>query len=290
MSFLENIIQNKQDELFLTKNYEITTFTKDKFQGFYSNNFVVRITNTFITALNNAKLVLPAAILVMLDNKFLKEDYWADLEMPRLVEKLLDNILLTVRTHKKQIKSSYWADHEPKIILLRPFLRPAYSLLDPQKTKTHRWHYGQEVERITAHYRVTYLNVDELNSSQRVLFDDYGNLSSYGIEQLWKSISDYFQRSDRDEYYAIKNFRAPKKSTATQTYTQQSTIPKSTQPEKQNLPIQAKQVLPQQQQFQHHAQDQFKPIPPQNIWQHNPSGDHLPPNNHFNQQGYNYQY
>lgn len=65
--------------------------------------------------------------------------------------------------------------------------------------------------------------MDKLNASQRVLFDDYGNLSDYGTERFWKSLSDYFRRLDRDEHNAIKRFRTHKKTMGTQTYTQQRT-------------------------------------------------------------------
>lgn len=156
----------------------------------------------------------------MLDNKFLKDQYSADQETPALVHKLFASIHETIKLRKSQIDNPYWEDNQPKLIYLRPIPRPAYSLLDPQKHKTMRRLYGQHVEKITEKFRVSLLNVDELNCSQRVLFDDFGNLSAYGIERFWKSLSDHFRRADRDEYYAVKNYRAPKKSVATQTYTQ----------------------------------------------------------------------
>lgn len=156
----------------------------------------------------------------MFDNKFLKEGYQADQGMPKLINSLFLNIHETIKSRKGQMPNAYWEDNQPKLVLLRPLPRPAYSLLDPQKSKTLRRLYAQHAERITEKYRVTLLNIDELNCSQRVLFDDYGNLSAYGIEKFWKSLSDYFRRSDRDEYYAIKNYRMPKKSVGVQTYMQ----------------------------------------------------------------------
>lgn len=175
-------------------------------------------------ALNASKFVLPTVLLLILDNKYLKEENFGDKQMPYLVEQLIISILNTVKTRKKQLHNSYWADHEPRIVLLRPMPRPAYSLVDPQKYKTIRRSYSREMEAIANHYRVTFLNIDELNCSQRVLFDDFGDLSPYGTERLWKSISDFFRRADREEYYAIKKYRTTKKSVATQTFTQQSTL------------------------------------------------------------------
>lgn len=162
--------------------------------------------------------------MIFLDNKFLKEDYFADKEMPRLVEKLISNLLQSVKTRKKQLKNQFWDDHEPRIILIRPLPRPAYSLLDPKKVKILRRLCSNEVEKVALHHRVTFLNIDELNCSQRVLFDDYGNLSQYGIEKFWHSISEYLRRFDRDEYYAVKKFRTPTRTIGTQTFTQQTTI------------------------------------------------------------------
>lgn len=216
-------METHPEDLYMTKNYSIEIFSKDNQKGYPSNNFVVRISNSFITALNTAKIVLPSVVVLILGNQFLKDQYLTDQGMPRLVDKLLWILHNTVKSRKKQLGNAYWEDHEPKIILLRPLPRPAYSLLDPQKYKTMRRLYAQHVEKITAQYRVILLNSDELNCSQRVLFDDFGNLSAYGTERFWKSLSDYFRRSDRDEYYAVKQYRTPKKTLGTQTFTQSNT-------------------------------------------------------------------
>lgn len=220
---LNNAIENQRENMYFTKNYEIELFAKDNQKGFPSNNFLIRIGNSFTTALNSAKIFLPSAVVIILTNQFLKQDFMADHGMPQMVERLLFTIHETVKARKKQLGNQYWEDHQPKIILLRPLPRPAYSLLDPQKYKTMRRLYSHHIERITQLYRVTLLNSDELNCSQRVLFDDFGNLSPYGIEKFWKSISDHFRRADRDEYYAVKMYRAPKRSQGTQTFTQSQT-------------------------------------------------------------------
>lgn len=220
---LNNLIQNQPEELYLTKNFQIDIFGKDNSKGYHSNNFLIRIGNSFTTALNSAKIVLPSTILIILDNVFLKDESMADQEMPKLVHHVLHTLHETIKLRKKLIGNAYWEDNQPKIILLRPLPRPAYSLLDPQKHKTLRRIYGQHLEKITEKFRVTLLNIDELNCSQRVLFNQFGNLSAYGVEKFWKSISDYFRGADRDEYYAVKNYRIPKKSVSIQTFTQQTT-------------------------------------------------------------------
>lgn len=251
---INNLLQNQPEELYITKNFQIETFNKENQKGYHSNNFLIRMSNSFITALNSMKVVLPSAILLMLDNTFLKEEVQAEHEMPKMIHHLLYTFHETVKQRKRQIGNSYWEDNQPKIILLRPLPRPAYSVLDPQKHKAMRRVYSQQLEKITEKFRVTLLNVDELNCSQRVLFDQYGNLSAYGIERFWKSISDYFRRSDRDEYYAVKNYRTPRKTVGSQTYTQQAT---QTQNIKFNPPQQAQHNKPsgdnppyQQQQYQ----------------------------------------
>lgn len=215
-------IQNAPDELYLTKNYDIKCFNADNKQGFLSNNFLVRVSNTLTTALNVTEYAMPAAIVIMIDNKYLKEDYFGDRHLASLVNVMLQNIIDTIRKRKRQLSYPYWEEHQPKIIILRPIPRPAYSIADPDKYKNIRRKYAQELEDITTKLRVSLVNLDELNCSQRVLFDDFGNLSDYGIEKFWKSLSDHFRRVDRDEHYAIKKFRTPKKSAATQTYTAQS--------------------------------------------------------------------
>lgn len=263
-------IQDQPESLYLTKNYQIKVFSKDHHNGFFSNNFITRIANTVVTALNAGKIILPSEMLIILDNQFLKEDYFAEVNMPKLIEKLFDELLQTIRQRKKQTGYAYWSDHEPRVLLLRPTPRPAYSLVDQTKYKARKRLYCQQVEEVCAKYRVTFLNVDELNSSQRVLFDEYGNLSPYGAERLWKSISDYFRRSDRDEYYAIKKYRTHKKSVATQTFTQQSTLP---------------QVTPKQQVQQQQL--------PSNHWQHTvhypQAGDGAQTHHNYNLPNFNYQ-
>lgn len=214
---LEKLIDKAPDELYLTKNYQVECFNTENKRGYFSNNFLVRISNSFITALNSAQAILPTAVVIMLSNNFLKDEYFAERAMPSLVEKLLENIHQTIRHRKKQVDHRYVIDNFPRVILLRPIPRPAYSLINADKYKGIRRKFSSELERITYHFRVALVNLDELNCSQRVLFNDYGNLSDYGVEKFWQSISDYFRRTDRDEYNAIKLFRVPKKTQGTQT-------------------------------------------------------------------------
>lgn len=237
-------IQNTPDELYLTKNYEIKCFTADNKQGFLSNNFLIRINNTLTTALNVTEYAMPSAIVLLIDNKYLKEDYFGDRQLAPLVNFMLQGVIDTIRKRKRQLSYPFWEEHQPRIILLRPIPRPAYSIADPDKYKNIRRKYAQDLEELTAKLRVSLVNLDELNCSQRVLFDDFGNLSDYGIERFWKSLSDHFRRVDRDEHYAIKKFRTPKKTVATQTYTL-PVAPKSTQINNQSNPLMGTQKLNQ---------------------------------------------
>lgn len=232
---LNAVVQNTPEDLYLTKNYELKCFTADNKQGFLSNNFLIRINNSLITALNATEYALPSAIVIMIDNRYLKEDYFGDRHLPQLIDYLLQGVIDTIRKRKRQLTYPFWEEHQPRLIFLRPIPRPAYSLADPEKYKNIRRKYAQDLEEITTKLRVTLVNLDELNCSQRVLFDDYGNLSDYGIEKFWKSLSDHFRRIDRDEHYAIKKFRAPKKTVATQTYTQTHTTMVSGQNSQQKL-------------------------------------------------------
>lgn len=268
-------MEEHPQDLYLTKNYEMEVFSKDNQKGYHSNNFLVRISNSFITALNSAKITLPSAIVILLNNHFLKDDYMADQGMPRLVDRLLYFLHETVKNRKKQLPNSYWEDHEPKIILMRPLPRPAYSLLDPQKHKTLRRLYSQHIEKITSLYRVLLLNSDELNCSQRVLFDDFGNLSPYGQERFWKSLSDHFRRADRDEYYAVKQYRTPKKTLGTQTQTQSETVKKPSIQQQSNSATwtSPNPVGPNNPPTQNHSQHTFQTHP-----------------HYQNQQPYQYQY
>lgn len=173
--------------------------------------------------------------------------------MPKLVEKLIAGILDAVRLRKKQVDYPYILDNQPRLILLRPVPRPAFCLLNPELYKTTRRKFSTDLEEITHHYRVQLVNLDELNCSQRVLFNEFGNLSDYGIERFWKSLSDFFRRSDRDEYNAIKLFRVHKKSVGTQTYTQQKKgTDTQSNPNQANQQLKNPQLLPQQTGIHHH--------------------------------------
>lgn len=233
---MQKLVEQAPNDLYITKHYEITCFTTENKTGYYSNNFLVRIINSFITALNASTYLLPSALVIMLHNSYLKDQHFAEKQMPKLIEKLLGTLLETVRLRKKQVGYPFIMDNQPKIILLRPVPRPAYSLLNPEQHKCTRRKFASEIEEITYHYRVQLVNLDELNCSQRVLFNEYGNLSDYGIERFWKSLSDHFRRADRDEYNAIKMYRIPKKTIGLQTYTQvKQTKDQDQKPPQQNL-------------------------------------------------------
>lgn len=190
------------------------------------NNFLIRITNTFTTALNAAEVALPTEVVILLDNQFLKEEYFGDREMPRIVHHMLSDIAEIIRQRKKQLPNPFWQENTPKIIFVRPIPRPAYSLSDPEKYRYIKRKFCTELEEVTSQLKVSLANMDELNCSQRVLFDQFGNLSDYGIEQFWKSLSEYLRKSDRDEYHAVRRYRVPKKSVGMQTCTQEETKPK----------------------------------------------------------------
>lgn len=262
---IEKLIDQASEDLYITKNYEITCFTTEHKTGYYSNNFLVRIINTFITALNTGKYLLPHSIVIMLHNSFLKDPYFGEREMPKLIEKLIVTLQDTIRQRKKQVEYPYFTDNQPRIILLRPVPKPAFSLLNVDQYKNTRRKFANDLEEITHHYRVQLVNLDELNCSQRVLFNEFGNLSDYGIEKFWRSLSDHFRRNDRDEYNAVKLFRVHKKSVSVQTYTQ----PKITTPNKPPTSAQ-----PQIQADKHGQLGQqaiaAQPFPHSQMWPNNP--------------------
>lgn len=270
---LENILEKAPETLYITKHYHLTAYTTENKQGYFSNNFLVRIVNSLTTGLNAANILLPSAIVIMLSNSFLKNEYMAEREMPRLLEKLFEEIIDIIRERKRQVHHYFVTDNQPRIIFLRPIPRPAYSLVDGDKYKSVRRKFAQEIEAITYHYRIALVNLDELNCSQRVLFNDYGNLSDYGIEKFWLSLSDYFRRVDRDEYNAIKLFQIPKKTIGTQMYTQ----------EKPQLVQQTSKQLPMQNQAHQQQQSWY---PTQHNFQQNSGDYHHNPQPNFVQQNF----
>lgn len=171
-----------------------------------------------------AQYALPSTLAILLDNKYLKEEYFGDRHLIKLVKFLLDNIIHIIKKRRRQLTYPYWEENQPKIIFIRPLPKPAFSLADPDRYKNIRRKYSSDLEEITAELKVTLANMDELNCSQRVLFDDFGNLSDYGIERFWKSLSDFIRRGDRDEHNTIKQYRTSKKNVASQTFTQQTTL------------------------------------------------------------------
>lgn len=137
--------------------------------------------------MNAVSYVMPAVIVVLLDSRYLKEEYFGDKYLAKLVKNLLVRLNESIRKRKRQLTFPYWEENQPRMVFVRPVPRPAFSMADPDKYKNIKRKFSQEIEDITAKHKFALANMDELNASQRVLFDDYGNLSDYGIERFWKS-------------------------------------------------------------------------------------------------------
>lgn len=280
---MQKLVDSDPQSTYMTKNYEVECFTKDNIHGFLSNNFIIRVSNSLTTAMNAARVALPTEIIIVLDNQYLKEEYFGDREMPRLISQLLSNISETIRIRKKQLQNQYWQENSPRIMFIRPLPRPAFSLSDVEKYKYIRRKFSTELEEVTSQHRVQLVNIDDLNASQRVLFDSFGNLSEYGIEQFWKSLSEYLKRSDKDEYYAVRRYRVPKRTVSTQTWVQQET---NNQPQKQAVESAIKDNSTP---YHNPAQQFLQPNPWPN--QGNPQIHHRGENQYpVPQANYNYQY
>lgn len=132
---INNIIQNSPEELYLTHNYDLTCYTIEDKQGFLSNNFIIRIANSLITGMNSVQYAMPSVIVVVLDNKYLREEYFGDKQLPKLVENLLVRMNEVIWKRKRQLTFPYWEENQPRMVFIRPTPRPAFSMADPDKYK-----------------------------------------------------------------------------------------------------------------------------------------------------------
>lgn len=104
-----------------------------------------------------------------------------------------------------------------EVFMMRPLPKPAKAISRDYQFKNTRRNFNQLIDKLSRTMDFKPLNIDTINSSDKLLFDKSGDLSDFGQERLWVFISEFIRTRDHKRQLAAEAFVRPKEDIATQT-------------------------------------------------------------------------
>lgn len=181
-------------ELYVHSEYHVEAFHDSKIKYSY-NNMLRKIRNNLTVALNKFPTVLPDYVIILLGNSYVHDHTFVELELKPILKKMFNDVTRLLSTRREQLPRVLQSFKYTQVFMIRPLPKPAAALKGDQKFKNTRRYLNQMLDNLARTHDVKPLNVDEINCSQRVLFDKKGALSDYGKERLWVLISDFIERN-----------------------------------------------------------------------------------------------
>lgn len=221
----EPIFDASKPELFIYKEYNVQAFHDNEVKAPF-NNPIRKVRNNLTMALNLYPTILPQYLLILLGNNYLHDYIFVEFEFKAILKRILNDVGRLLATRKEQIPRRVLNTfHSTEVFIMRPLPKPEAALRGNKKFKNTRRYVNNMLDRLSDTFDFRPLNIDEINCSQRALFEKNGQLSEYGQERMWFSISEFIRRKDQQLQVAVKKCIVPKEDAGAQ-------VPEDNMPEK----------------------------------------------------------
>lgn len=215
----EPIFDAAKPELFIYREYSVQAFHDNEVKTHGSlNNPIRKIRNNLAMAFNQYPAILPQYLIVILGNSYIHDQVFIEFEFKAILKRILNDIGRLIATRREQIpkRASNTGLHPTEVFIIRPLPKPEAALRGNKKFKNARRYVNQMLDKLSSTYDFKPLNIDEINTSQKALFEKSGLLSEYGQERMWFSISEFIRKKDSQLAIMVRKACASKEDVGTQ--------------------------------------------------------------------------
>lgn len=212
----QHIFDASKPELFIYKNYHVEAFHDSEIKPTY-RNIMRKVRNNLTTALNKFPMVLPNYVIVLLNNSYAHDPTFVDFEFKTILKRVMNDVGRLLASRKEQLpRKNQNLMLNTEVFVTRPLPKPAFTLSGDKSFKNARRNINSIIDKLSRTYNFKPLNIDEINCSQRILFEKNGELSDYGQERMWHSISEFIRVRDQHRLLALEKFTASKEDVGVQ--------------------------------------------------------------------------
>lgn len=180
-------------------------------------NIMRKVRNNLTQALNKFPAVLPDYLIIMISNSYAHDPAFVDFELKTILKRVMNDIGRLLATRREQLpRKSHNLLMSTEVFLTRPLPKPAAVLKGDKMFKSTRRNINTIIDKLARTFDFKPLNVDEINCSQRALFEKTGELSDYGQERMWYSISEFIRVRDNRRKLVMTKFAVAKEDRAIQ--------------------------------------------------------------------------
>lgn len=191
----QHALDTAKPELYIHSEYHVEAFHDSEIKPTY-NNILRKVRNNFTAALNKFPTALPDYIVVLMGNSYVHDQTFVEFELKPILKRMFNDITRLLSVRREQLPRALHSFKSSQVYIVRPLPKPAAALKGDQRFKNTRRYLNQMLDNLSRTHDFKPLNIDEINCSQRALFEKNGSLSDYGKERMWVSISDSIQARD----------------------------------------------------------------------------------------------
>lgn len=203
-------------ELFIYKEYHVEAFCDNELKPTYKN-IIRKVRNNLTLALNKYPTIVPNYLIILVGNSYAHDQVFVEIELKPILKRVLNDVgrLLASRVDQLSRKNQNLT-LATEVFINRPLPKPASCIRGDHKFKNTRRYMNQMLDILARTFQFKPLNIDEINCAQRALFEKNGDLSDYGRERMWSSISEFIRIRDQERLRVLQKFNTPKQDVAVQ--------------------------------------------------------------------------
>lgn len=191
----QHIFDAAKPELYMHREYNVEAFHDSEVKYTY-NNILRKVRNNLTAAFNKYPTVMPEFIIVLMGNSYIHDHIFVEFELKAILKKVLSDITRLVASRREQLPPKVLNVRPTQVYWMRPLPKPAAALKGDHKFKNTRRYVNQMLDNLSRTCGFKPLNIDEINCSQKALFEANGLLSDFGKERMWCSISEFIKNKD----------------------------------------------------------------------------------------------
>lgn len=221
----QHVFDATKPELYIYKEYHVEAFHDGELRSSY-RNIMRKVRNNLTAAMNKFPTILPDYLIIIINNSYIHDHIFVEFELKTILKRVLNDVERLLASRREQLaKKSINVFGQTEVFMMRPLPKPAKSLKGEYNFKNTRRYLNQMLDKLARTYNFKPMNIDEVNCAQRALFEDSGDLSDYGRERMWFSISESIRQRDKIKQAALSKATVSKHEIGTQTDERTERVP-----------------------------------------------------------------